>query len=50
MVRSFRDFDKTMQEELLREDQEAWSAIVVILMSIIGVGIGIALLALFLIV
>lgn len=47
---SFHDFDKSVQAELLQEDREAWKAIVVILMSIIAVGIAIALLALFLIV
>jgi len=47
---SFHDFDKSVQAELLQEDSEAWKAIVVILMSIITVGIGIAMLALFLVV
>ena len=47
---SFHDFDKAVQAQLLQEDREAWKAIVVILMSIIAVGIAIALLALVLIV
>lgn len=49
-MQSFHDFDKSVQQQLIKEDQEAWRAIVVILMSIIAVGIAIACLALYLIV
>lgn len=49
-MQSFRDFDQSVQKQLIEEDRQAWSAIITILMSIIAVGIGIACLALLLIV
>ena len=48
-MHSFDDFDDDVKEALMREDNQAWTAIVVILMSIIAAGIGIALLALILV-